>query len=284
MEIIDALILGIIQGLTEYLPVSSSGHLIIFREILGIDLPTEQGLMFDVLLHAATVCSTIVILWPLFRRLCVSFFTFRKDADFWYVCKLLVSCIPVAIVGFCFKETVEEIIGSGLTVVGICLLMTALLLTFAHFSDHLRGRLLPAGAGRDITWWDALTIGVAQAVAVLPGLSRSGTTIATGIVIGDKRDKVASFSFLMVIIPILGEALLDMKHYLWPSAEDLAEAAATGAQQEIGALALAIGFLASFTVGCLACKWMLGLVRKGKLIYFAYYCLAVAILCLCWPK
>ncbi len=280
MDIIDALILGIIQGLTEYLPVSSSGHLIIFREILGVELPTDQGLMFDVLLHAATVLSTIVILWPLFRKLCVSFFTFKRDADFYYVCKILLSCIPVAIVGFCFKDTVEEIIGEGLKVVGICLMVTACLLTFAHYSDTIRTRggrkMVPASAGRDIGWWDALTIGVAQAVAVLPGLSRSGTTIATGIVIGDKRDKVAAFSFLMVIIPILGEALLDLKHFVSP------EEAAAGPQPEVGAVAMAVGFLASFIVGCLACKWMINLVKKGKLIYFAIYCLLVGILCLCW--
>ena len=281
MEIIDALILGIIQGLTEYLPVSSSGHLLIFREILGVDIPVDQGLVFDVLLHAATVCSTIVILWPLFSRLCRSFFTFKRDADFYYVCKILVSCIPVAIVGFCFKDLVEEIIGSGLTVVGVCLRVTACLLTFAHFSDTIMGsagrKMVPASAGRDITWWDALTIGVAQAVAVLPGLSRSGTTIATGIIIGDKRDKVAAFSFLMVIIPILGEALLDLKHYIAPSDEITVTASA-----EIGAAAMIVGFLASFITGCLACKWMLNLVKKGKLVYFAIYCLAVGILCLCW--
>ena len=137
--------------------------------------------------------------------------------------------------------------------------------------------MVPASAGRDITWWDALTIGVAQAVAVLPGLSRSGTTIATGIVIGDKRDKVAAFSFLMVIIPILGEALLDLKHFVSPSEE-----LSVGAQPEIGALAMTVGFFASFIVGCLACRWMINLVKKGKLIYFAIYCLAVGILCLCW--
>ena len=280
MEIIDALILGIIQGLTEYLPVSSSGHLIIFREILGVELPADQGLMFDVLLHAATVLSTIVVLWPMFRKLCVSFFTFKRDADFYYVCKILVSCIPIAIVGFFFKDTIEQIIGEGLRIVGICLLVTACLLTFAHYSDTIRTRggfkMIPASAGRDIGWWDALTIGVAQAVAVLPGLSRSGTTIATGIVIGDKRDKVAAFSFLMVIIPILGEALLDVKHFLSP------EEAVAGAQPEVSALAMAIGFFASFLVGCLACKVMINLVKKGKLIYFAIYCLAVGILCLCW--
>lgn len=276
MEWLDALILGIVQGLAEYLPISSSGHLEIFREILGIDLPSDKILQFDLILHAATVCSTIVILWPLFSKLCVSFFTFRRDADFYYVCKILLSCIPVAIVGLCFKDFVEEFFGNGLTVVGICLLITACLLSFAHFTGlkENQDRMVAASKGRDITWLDALVIGCAQAVAVLPGLSRSGTTIATGIIIGDKREKVASFSFLMVIIPILGEALLDLKDIITtPSAQG---------DSEVGAIALIIGFLASFIVGCCACKWMLELVKKGKLIWFAVYCVIMGIICLLW--
>lgn len=277
MEVIDALILGIVQGLAEYLPISSSGHLAIFRQILGLELPGEDAMQFDIILHAATVCSTIVILWPLFRRLCVSFFTFRRDDDFWYVCKILVSCIPVAIVGFCFKDMVENLFdGDNLLIVGICLLATAGLLSFAHFSDRNASGTgpIPANRGRDIGWWDALTIGVAQAVAVLPGLSRSGTTIATGIVIGDKRDKVAAFSFFMVIIPILGEALLDVRKMM---AADVAADA-----PEVSAVCLIVGFLASFLVGCAACKWMLKLVNKGKLIWFAVYCVAVGLLCILW--
>lgn len=275
MDWIDALILGIVQGLAEYLPISSSGHLAIFRQILGLDLPGSEAMQFDIILHAATVCSTIVVLWPMFRRLCVSFFTFRRDADFWYVCKILVSCIPVAIVGFCFKDMIEGLFdGDNLFVVGICLLATAGLLTFAHYSDSVKGRMAAPGRGRDIGWLDALTIGVAQAVAVLPGLSRSGTTIATGIVIGDKRDKVAAFSFLMVIIPILGEALLDVRKMI--GGEGTADA------PEVSAMCLAVGFLASFLVGCAACKWMLRLVNKGKLVWFAVYCVAVGILCMCW--
>lgn len=275
MSWLDALILGIVQGLAEYLPISSSGHLEIFREILGMKLEGADALQFDVILHAATVCSTIVVLWPMFSRLCASFFTFRRDADFWYVCKILVSCIPVGIVGLFFKDTVEQFFGSGLLVVGCCLIVTAGLLTFAHFSDRIVGnRMMPANAGRDIGWWDAFVIGCAQAVAVLPGLSRSGTTIATGILIGDKRDKVASFSFLMVIIPILGESLLSLKDIISP------EPGAVAAP--ISPLCLIIGFLASFIVGCIACKWMLKLVNKGKLVWFALYCVIVGILCICW--
>ncbi|MCM1489692.1 MAG: undecaprenyl-diphosphate phosphatase [Muribaculum sp.] len=275
MDWLDALILGIVQGLAEYLPISSSGHLVIFREILGLKLEGDDALQFDVILHAATVLSTIVVLWPMFRDLCKSFFTFKRDDNFWYVVKILVSCIPIAIVGFCFKDIVENFFTGNLTIVGICLLATACLLTFAHFSDRLmNGRMVSANRGRDITFADAFTIGVAQAVAVLPGLSRSGTTIATGILIGDKRDKVASFSFLMVIIPILGEALLDMKDMISP------EPGAVEAQ--VSATCLIIGFIAAFLVGCAACKWMLSLVKKGKLVWFAVYCLVMAIICLTW--
>lgn len=275
MEWLDALILGIVQGLAEYLPISSSGHLEIFREILGIDLPSDQVLQFDIIVHAATVCSTIVILWPTFARLCSSFFTFKRDADFYYVCKILVSCIPIGIVGVCFKEQIEEFFGNGLTIVGVCLLVTAALLTFAHYSSVILEKRGPGvgDRGRSIGWLDAFIIGCAQAVAVLPGLSRSGSTIATGIILGDKRSQVASFSFLMVIIPILGEALLDTAKLLSGHAP---------AETSVGAVALIIGFASSFIVGCCACRWMLSLVRRGKLVWFAIYCVAMGIICLLW--
>lgn len=278
MDWFDALILGIVQGLTEYLPVSSSGHLEIFKEILGIDLPDDENLQFNVIVHAATVCSTLVVLWPLFAKLCKSFFTFRRDSEFYYVCKLLVSCIPVAIVGFFFKDKVEEIFGSGLMIVGICLCVTAALLLFAHLSDMraCRGgddKLVPASHGHDIRWIDAIVIGIAQAVAVLPGLSRSGTTIATGILLGDRRDKVASFSFLMVVIPILGECLLDIKDMMDP---------ANTAQTAVGVMPLIIGFVSAFVVGCAACSWMLNLVKKGKLVWFALYCVVMGVICMLW--
>ncbi|MDE7381131.1 MAG: undecaprenyl-diphosphate phosphatase [Muribaculaceae bacterium] len=281
MDWLDALILGLIQGLAEYLPISSSGHLEIFREILGLKISGEDALQFDLILHAATVCSTIVILWPMFKKLCVSFFTFRKDKDFYYVCKILLSCIPVGIVGVFFKDYVKELFGDGLLIVGICLCVTAILLAFAYLYDHgyIRlhsqrgdGNLIPASQGRDITWFDSFIIGCAQAVAVLPGLSRSGTTIATGILLGDKRDKVASFSFLMVIIPILGEALLDVKDMLGESAS----------AESIGALPMIVGFLTAFIVGCCACRWMLELVKKGKLIWFALYCVVMGVICILW--
>lgn len=277
MDWLDALILGIVQGLAEYLPISSSGHLEIFRDILNINIAGDDILEFDVMLHAATVLSTIVVLWKEFYPLCKSFFTVKLDYNFYYVCKILVSCIPVAIVGFCFKDFVESLFGGSLLVVGICLCVTALLLTFAYFF-RTRPMMLNKlsrkySEPRDITWIDAFVIGVAQAIAVLPGLSRSGTTIATGILLGDKREKVASFSFLMVIIPILGEALLDLKDMIGGGADT---------ESGVSALCLAIGFIASFVVGCIACKWMLNIVKKGKLIWFALYCIVMGIICICW--
>lgn len=272
MDVIDALILGIVQGLAEYLPISSSGHLEICRQILGLNLEGADALEFDIALHVATVLSTIVVLWREFFPLCRSFFTIARDDKFYYVCKILVSCIPVAIVGLCFKDFVEQFFGSGLLVVGICLLVTASLLTFAYFFRNPQREAKEGLKGHDITWLDAIVIGCAQAVAVLPGLSRSGTTIATGLLLGDRRDRIAQFSFFMVIIPILGEAMLSVKGLL----------AGEGVGEAIGAWPLLVGFLASFIVGCLACKWMLEIVKKGKLVWFAVYCLIVGILCIVW--
>lgn len=275
MSWLDALILGIVQGLAEYLPISSSGHLEIFRDILGLKLSGEDALEFDIALHVATVLSTIAVLWKQFAPLCRSFFTFRLDNDFYYVCKILLSCIPVAVVGLCFKDFVESFFGGSLVTVGYCLLVTAALLSFAYFfrnparDKSIDGRCV---RGHDITWLDAFIIGCAQAVAVLPGLSRSGSTIATGLLLGDRRDKIAQFSFFMVIIPILGEALLDIKDML----------GGEGSGQAVGFVPLAVGFMASFIVGCVACRWMIRLVNKGGLIWFALYCLAVGVLCLVW--
>ena len=261
MSWFDALIMGLVQGLAEFLPISSSGHLEIFSKILGLNLSGADALDFDATLHIATVLSTIVVLRREFFPLCASFFTFRRDANTRMVLKILLSCIPVAIVGLFFKDTIEGFFGGNLSTVGICLLVTAALLTFAWFTR-----------GRDITWADAFIIGCSQAVAVLPGLSRSGTTIATGIIIGDNRDKVARFSFLMVIIPILGEALLDLVKL----------AAGDAPSSSVGFLPLCVGFLTAFIVGCIACRWMLDIIRRGKLVYFAVYCLIVGILCIAW--
>ncbi len=275
MEWLDALILGIVQGLAEYLPISSSGHLEIFRQILNVPLAGAEALDFDITLHLATVLSTIVVLWREFVPLCTSFFTLRRDANTTYVLKILLSCIPIAIVGFLFKDTVEQYFNGSLIIVGICLLITALLLTFAYYFRRHEYSAVPGNAtkGHDITWLDAFIIGCAQAVAVLPGLSRSGTTIATGLMLGDKRDKIAQFSFFMVIIPILGESLLGLKDMI--TGHDVGSST-------IGVLPLIVGFLAAFVVGCIACKWMINLVKRGKLVWFAIYCAAVGIICLIW--
>ena len=273
MDTIDALILGIVQGLAEYLPISSSGHLEICREVLGLQLSGADALEFDVTLHVATVLSTIVVLWREFARLCRSFFTFKRDRETTYVWKLIVSCIPVGIVGLCFKDQIEAFFGKGLTVVGVCLMITAGLLAFAYFFRRLPVNRYSDGHERqhEISWFDALVIGCAQAVAVLPGLSRSGSTIATGLLLGDRRDQLAQFSFFMVIIPILGQALLDILKMAG------GEATATAA---IGWTPMAVGFISSFLVGCLACKWMIELVKRGKLIWFAVYCAAMSLVCL----
>lgn len=277
MDWLDALIMGVVQGLAEYLPISSSGHLEICREILGLDLQGAEALEFDVALHVATVLSTIVVLWKEFLPLCRSFFTVARDDNFFYVCKILVSCIPVAIVGLCFKDVVEGFFGSGLGIVGACLMVTALLLAFAYFfrrDEMSKDAVTGSNYGnREISWMDAFVIGCAQAVAVLPGLSRSGSTIATGLLLGDRRDKLAQFSFFMVIIPILGEAMLDVMKMLGGESASSAS---------VGMVPITIGFIASFVVGCLACKWMIELVKKGKLVWFAVYCAVVGVICLIW--
>ncbi len=279
MDWLDTLILGIVQGLTEYLPVSSSGHLEISRQILGQDLDGGAAMELDLMLHVATVLSTIVVLWHEFWPLVKSFFTFKRDNNFYYVCKILVSCIPVGIVGVLLEKQIEKFFEGNLVVVGICLLVTAALLCFAYFTRTREALRHPSGPqGRDITWLDAFIIGCGQAVAVLPGLSRSGTTIATGILLGDNREKVAQFSFLMVIIPILGKGLLDLKDMLMPDPATVGQTAAVA----VDPVALLVGFLASFIVGCLACKWMLSIVKKGKLVWFAVYCVLAGALCIGW--
>lgn len=271
MNTLQALIMGLLQGLTEYLPVSSSGHLTIASELFGID--GESNMTFTIAVHVATVLSTLVILGseigkilkgmcnPLSPRSLKGNGTFlnRLNPDQRYVLNILVSMIPIGIVGVFFKDKVEEVFGSGLFVVGICLLLTAALLTFSYLARPRQRENISLG--------HAFIIGLAQAVAVLPGLSRSGSTIATGLLLGDKKEKLAQFSFLMVIPPILGEALLDVLKMV--KGEET-----TGG---IDTLPLIVGFVAAFISGCAACKWMIGIVKKGKLIYFAYYCAIVGV-------
>ncbi|MBQ3806053.1 MAG: undecaprenyl-diphosphate phosphatase [Prevotella sp.] len=259
MNEIQALILGLVQGLTEYLPVSSSGHLTIGQALFNITTDEKAQLAFDIVVHVATVMSTLVILWKEVAWLFKGFFKFKDNDETRYIINILVSMIPVGIVGVFFKDYVEDIFGSGLLIVGCMLLVTALLLTFSYYAKPRQKE--------NISIKDAFIIGIAQACAVMPGLSRSGSTIATGLLLGNKKELLAKFSFLMVIPPILGEALLDGVKVM--KGENVFGSIST--------TALAIGFVAAFLSGCFACKWMIDIVKRGKLIYFAIYCAIIGI-------
>lgn len=256
MDWIQALVLGLIQGLTEYLPVSSSGHLAIGQAFFGM-ADGEDNLMFTVAVHVATVLSTMVVLWSEINWILRGLFKFEMNAETKYTLNIVVSMIPIGIVGVFFKDYVEDIFGSGLLIVGCCLMLTALLLTFSYYARPRQKET--------ISMKDAFIIGLAQAAAVLPGLSRSGSTIATGLLLGNKKESLAQFSFLMVIPPILGEALLDV----------LKATKGDAVMGDIGLLPLVVGFLAAFVSGCFACKLMINMVKRGKLIYFGIYCAVV---------
>lgn len=304
MEWFEALILGIVQGLTEFLPVSSSGHQMIARELLGVDAP--QDLVFETTVHCATVLSTIVVFRREIWRLLCGLFRFRYNDETDYVCKILVSMVPILVVGVAFKDVVEGLF-SSLTVVAGALALTAVLLFLSDIISSRREvraplrsagfiQSMPSGIAGDslntpvevdpdsetadlfrpttgrhrprrngISYLQAFVAGLAQAVAVIPGLSRSGTTIATGLLCGVRRNVMAQFSFLMVLVPILGESLLDV-----------AKGDLSGSS--IGWLPLLVGFLAAFLSGLFACKAMVALVRRARLRWFALYCLVVAVL------
>jgi len=256
------LILGLVQGLTEFLPVSSSGHLVIFRELLGAEAPSD--LLFEITVHVATALATIVVFRKQILDLLQGLFKFKYNQQTDFIAKLVVSMIPVAIVGFFFKDKVEELFGS-LLVVGCALMVTALLL---FLSDRVRPSVKPrvtGKEGKEITFGQALVMGLGQAVAVIPGLSRSGTTISAGLLSGASRNKVAEFSFLMVLVPILGEAFLDLV------GGDLAASS-------ISIAPLLLGFVAAFFSGLFACKAMIALVKKAGLKWFALYCAIVGLI------
>ena len=252
----EALVLGVIQGLTEFLPVSSSGHLAIMGTLFGMS--GEENLAFAVVVHAATVLSTIVVLWYEVSNLFNGLFSFKWNKETQMVCKILLSMIPVGIVGLLFKRDVEELFGSGLLLIGAMLLVTAALLAISYYIRPRRKN--------ELSFLDACVIGIVQACAVMPGLSRSGSTIAAGLLLGNKKETVAKFSFLMVIIPVLGETVLDLAKGNF-SMETLG----------ISPWVLLCGFVAAFISGTLACHWMIQLVKKSKLIYFAYYCVAIGL-------
>ena len=267
MNWLQALLLGLVQGLTEFLPVSSSGHLAIGREILGVE--ASGDLVFEVAVHAATVLATIVVFRKEIGRLIAGLFKFRYNDETDYILKICLSMIPVLLVGLFLKDKVESLFASLLTV-GLALVVTAMLLFFSDFFSRKREAAAaeeePAGSEprNGISWWQALVIGIGQAFAVIPGLSRSGTTISTGLLCGVKRGNVAQFSFLMVLVPILGEAFLDV-------------VGGDAAASSIGALPLIVGFLAAFVSGLFACKLMIALVKKAKLSWFALYCALVGL-------
>ncbi len=252
MDTLQAIVLGVVQGLTEFLPVSSSGHLQIANALLGTNLNPDSNLTFSLTLHAATVLSTIVVLWREVWRLVCGVFSRTFTEEQAYVLKIVVSMIPIGIVGFCFMDYIEAAF-SSLAVVGAMLLLTAALLAFAYYAKPRQRE--------SISYRDAFIIGVAQACAAMPGLSRSGTTIATGLLLGNRKESVAQFSFLMVLPPIIGNALLDLLKGDFGGG--------------VEALPLVAGFVAAFVTGCLACRFMIEIVKRGKLIYFAAYCAIV---------
>lgn len=277
MEWFEALVLGVLQGLTEFLPVSSSGHLEIGKALLGVE--TQDDLLFTTMVHAATVLSTIVVfrgqIWDLLK----GFFTGlkevrieRKDGKSVLVCndqtdyllKIALSMVPIFVVGVFFKDQVESLFGS-ITVVGFALLATAVLLFFSDYASRPgRSSIFPSNAYRNgISYWQAFAVGLGQAFAVIPGLSRSGTTISTGLICGVRRESMAQFSFLMVLIPILGETILEI------AGGDLAASS-------VSALCLVVGFVSAFVSGLLACKVMVALVKRARLSWFALYCLVAA--------
>lgn len=273
MEWWQALILGIVQGLTEFLPVSSSGHLMIFKELLGVD--AEGFLDFTVTVHFATVLSTVIVFWSAIWSLLKGIFKFRYNDETDYVAKLIVSMVPVAVVGLFFKDSVEALFGESLFIVAISLIITALLLFLSDNASRFFGRRKPS-AGADvperrngISFLQAFVVGLGQACAVAPGLSRSGTTIATGLLCGVKRDVMAQFSFLMVLVPILGEQLLSV-----------IDAVGEGAGLVLPVTDLLLGFIGAFVAGLVSCKAMVAIVRKARLTYFALYCLVVALMLL----
>ncbi len=253
MTALESIVLGILQGLTEFLPVSSSGHLIIGKEIFGIN---DGGTAFEIVVHAGTVMSTIFVFRKEIARLLSAFFRFRYSDEMGFVIKILISMLPIMMVALFSMDYIESLYGgNNLIIVGFALLMTAMLLTFTHFRKS---------NDRPITSGNAFVIGIAQALAVIPGLSRSGATISTGLLLGNRREEVARFSFLMVLIPILGETALKLfKGEFAPAASG------------ISTIALACGFLAAFVSGVFACRAMIALVKRSSLVWFAAYCAVV---------
>ena len=256
MDIIDAIILGIIQGLTEFLPVSSSGHLELGKAILGDNSVPEESLLFTVVLHFATALSTIVIFRKDILSLLKGILKFEWNEDLQFVSKIAISMIPAVIVGVFFEEQLEALFGGNILLVGCMLIVTAILLFLADKAKD---------TDKKVTFKNAFVIGVSQAVAMLPGISRSGATISTSVLLGNDKTKAARFSFLMVVPLIFGKIAKDVL------SGDLT-------YDSGNFTSLSIGFIAAFVAGLFACTWMIALVKKSKLSYFAIYCVIVGII------
>lgn len=253
MNWIEALILGLIQGLTEFLPVSSSGHLELGKYLFGID--PDANFYFSVAVHGATVLSTIAVLWKEIADLFKGFFKFRLNDETKYVIKILISMIPVGIAGFFLTDIINNYFTGNMISLGIQFIITALIMLLPLFIKPKE---------RPINYLDSFIIGIAQAVAVLPAISRSGATIATGIILGNRKSDIAKFSFLMVLIPIVGANLAEMR-----SGDFSVEGTSV--------LVILVGFITAFISGYFACKWMINLVKKGNLTWFAMYCVLIGI-------
>jgi undecaprenyl-diphosphatase len=254
MNWLQAIILGIVQGLTEFLPVSSSGHLELGKHIFGID--AESNFYFTIAVHGATVLSTLAVFWKDIAALFKGLFRFKMNEETIYVFKLIVSMIPAGLAGFFLKDLLENMFNGNMIALGIQFLITSLLLFLTLFFKPRE---------RPISYLDAFIIGIAQAVAIVPAISRSGATIATGMMLGNKKEELARFSFLMVLVPVVAANLLELKS---------GAGNATGSGSGI----ILLGFIAAFVSGYFACKWMVDLVKKSKMTWFAIYCAAIGIL------
>ncbi|MBN1252139.1 MAG: undecaprenyl-diphosphate phosphatase [Bacteroidales bacterium] len=255
MNWLEAAILGIIQGLTEFLPVSSSGHLEIGKVLLGVNV--SESLTFSIVVHGATVLSTIIVFRKDIWQIITAFLKFEWNEETAYIFKIAVSIIPVGIIGLLFKDYLESLFNGNILLVGSMLIVTSILLAFTFYAKPKE---------KDISFKDALIIGIAQAIAVLPGISRSGATISTGLLLGNDKEKTARFSFLMVLVPIIGANIKDLMD------------GSFSAENGISSTALIIGFVTAFISGLLACSWMIKIVKNGKLIYFALYCLIIGLI------
>ena len=256
MEIIKSFILGIVQGLTEFLPVSSSGHIEIFKEILNFSYDSENGLFFTLILHLATAMSTLIYFWVDVKKIIYSLFKLKKDENFNFSLMIIVSMIPAGLVGFFFENKINQLFNGNLLLVGSMLIITSTLLFVSDKINNLK---------KELTVMNTFVIGIAQALAILPGISRSGSTIATSLFLGINRDLAAKFSFLMVIPIIVGSSL---KMIIYDNL----------VFEEVIVINYIVGFLSALISGYYACKWMILLVRKSKLFYFSIYCLIVGLI------